>query len=67
MKRYSVSLVFQNQKGEVLNSALRVMHVEASSNEEALGKGIVQMSAEKDLKGYSLSLRVVLEITPEQQ
>lgn len=64
MRRFSVSLVFQRSMGDKLLSALRVIHVDAHSEEEALGQGIQCAWAEKELTDYSLLLRVVMEFSP---
>ena len=63
MRRFSVSLVFQREVGDTLLSTLRVTHVDARSEEEALGQGLQHVWAEKELTDYSLGLRVVMEFS----
>jgi hypothetical protein len=65
MKQFSVSLVFQRQTEDRMLTALRVTHVEANSEDEALGKGIKYLWAEEELKNYVLLMRAVLRITTD--
>jgi hypothetical protein len=61
MRRFSVSLVFQHQVGGRLMTALRVVHVDARSKDEAFGSGMAIVREDDELKDYSLLLYVVIE------
>lgn len=56
MKRYSVSLVYENTQEKLL----RVLITEAVSNEEALGKAIFYF--QEETKGYFLTMKAIIEI-----
>ena len=62
LKMYSVSLVYQAQKGDRLVSALRASVVTAHSKEEALGMLASDVKAEMQAEGLSLLMDCVLEI-----
>jgi len=59
MRRFSVSLVFQEQRGDRLQTALRVIHLEARSEAEALGEAVEELWSD-ELKDYRLVVKVVL-------
>ena len=60
MRRFSVSLVFQREANGRLMSALRVRHVDATSEAEALGECIHEVWSSEELKDYQLALKVVM-------
>ena len=62
-KKYSVSLVFQKTTFGNIASDLRVTHVVAATEEEALGIAIERIWADEALKDFTLGLKVVLEFT----
>ena len=62
-KQYSVSLVYQKQTSSEFLFVLKAMIVHASSEAEALGIGIKLV--DKELKGYSLGLKTVVEVRQE--
>ncbi len=60
MRRFSVSLVFQREANGRLMTALRVRHVDAISEAEALGECIHEVWSSEELKDYQLALKVVM-------
>lgn len=59
-KQFSVSLVYTKQTMQNIEIALRVQHLEAVNEHEALGKAIYSFSEE--MKDYVLVCRVIMEI-----
>ena len=60
MPRFSVSLVYTKNIPNGIETGLRVLITKANSSQEALGKGIECF--EKEMKGFNISNKVVLEI-----
>ena len=60
--KYSVSLLFTKTDGVNLKSALRVMILDASNKNEALGEAFNDISSQPDLKDFQLGLHVVVKI-----
>lgn len=60
MPRFSVSLVYTKNIPNGTETGLRVLITKAKSSQEALGKGIEYF--EKEMKGFNISNKVVLEI-----
>jgi hypothetical protein len=58
--RYSVSLVYIKNIPNGMETALRVLITTASSEEEALGKGIVNFDVE--MTGYNLCNKVIIKL-----
>lgn len=62
LQQYSVSLVYQAHKGEVMTAALRSSIRLARSKDEALGMLINELKDDNELKGLSLVMSCVLEV-----
>lgn len=61
-QQYSVALVYQAQKGDRLETALRSSITVSRSEHEALGVVIGAMKEDKALDGLSLLLSCVVEV-----
>ena len=60
IKKYSVSLVYQNRLNDKIELILRASIVDAVSTEEALGK--LHLLCTEELPEHSLFLQTVIEI-----
>lgn len=62
MKRYAVSILYQEQKYSHMTNMLRMGIVEAVSQDEARGKFQRMKDADADLKNATIAITLVIEI-----